>query len=161
MTRVGFAYVLTKHVQRAAQNCPSLVGKSVSPHVLRHTCALILFQATGDLRKVSLWLGHAHMQTTEMYLRADPSEKLEAIESVIPTIVTPWPIHRAGSIDCDSTRPNVMTSDRGRFACWHRLRSTHTFHNYKISIRTKNVAPLQVIVFVGSPLTLFGLPLRG
>jgi integrase/recombinase XerD len=84
MTRVGFAYVLTKHVQRAAQNCPSLVSKSVSPHVLRHTCALILFQATGDLRKVSLWLGHANMQTTEMSLRADPSEKLEAIESVIP-----------------------------------------------------------------------------
>jgi integrase/recombinase XerD len=84
MTRVGFTYVLTKHVQRAAQQCPSLVGKSVSPHVLRHTCAMILFQATGDLRKVSLWLGHANMQTTEVYLRADPSEKLEAIESVIP-----------------------------------------------------------------------------
>jgi len=84
MTRVGFAYVLTKHVQRAMHNCPSLVGKTVSPHVLRHTCAMILFQATGDLRKVSLWLGHANMQTTEVYLRADPSEKLEAIESVVP-----------------------------------------------------------------------------
>jgi integrase/recombinase XerD len=84
MTRVGFAYVLTKHVQRATHNCPSLVGKTVSPHVLRHTCAMILFQATGDLRKVSLWLGHANMQTTEVYLRADPSEKLEAIESVVP-----------------------------------------------------------------------------
>jgi integrase/recombinase XerD len=45
---------------------------------------MILFQATGDLRKVSLWLGHANMQTTEVYLRADPSEKLEAIESVVP-----------------------------------------------------------------------------
>ena len=84
MTRVGFTYVLTKHVQRATHNCPSLVGKTVSPHVLRHTCAMILFQATGDLRKVSLWLGHANMQTTEVYLRADPSEKLEAIESVVP-----------------------------------------------------------------------------
>jgi len=84
MTRVGFAYLLTKHVQRATHNCPSLVGKTVSPHVLRHTCAMILFQATGDLRKVSLWLGHANMQTTEVYLRADPSEKLEAIESVVP-----------------------------------------------------------------------------
>jgi integrase len=36
MTRVGFTYVLTKHVQRATHNCPSLVGKTVSPHVLRH-----------------------------------------------------------------------------------------------------------------------------
>jgi len=41
-------------------------------------------QATGDLRKVSLWLGHADMQTTEVYLRADPTDKLEAIEAVLP-----------------------------------------------------------------------------
>jgi integrase/recombinase XerD len=41
-------------------------------------------QATGDLRKVSLWLGHAEMQTTEVYLRADPTDTLEAIETVIP-----------------------------------------------------------------------------
>jgi len=44
----------------------------------------MILQATGDLRKVSLWLGHAHLQTTEIYLRADPTEKLEAIEAVIP-----------------------------------------------------------------------------
>lgn len=51
--------------------------------MLRHTCALTILQATKDLRKVSLWLGHANMQTTEMYTRADPSVKLEALESVI------------------------------------------------------------------------------
>ena len=45
---------------------------------------MMLLQATGDLRKVSLWLGHANVQTTEIYLRADPTEKLEAIEAVIP-----------------------------------------------------------------------------
>jgi integrase/recombinase XerD len=50
---------------------------------LRHTCALTVLQATNDLRKVSLWLGHAHMQTTEMYTRADPSVKLEALEAMI------------------------------------------------------------------------------
>jgi site-specific recombinase XerD len=84
MTRYGFAYVLRKHVQTAAQTCPSLQCKQVSPHVLRHTCAMMILQATGDLRKVSLWLGHADMQTTEMYLRADPTDKLETIERVIP-----------------------------------------------------------------------------
>jgi integrase/recombinase XerD len=41
-------------------------------------------QATKDLRKVSLWLGHAHLQTTETYTRVDPSVKLEALESIIP-----------------------------------------------------------------------------
>ena len=83
MTRSGFEYILDKHVQVATTSCPSLSKKRVSPHVLRHTCALTVLQATKDLRKVSLWLGHAHMQTTEMYTRADPSVKLEALEAMI------------------------------------------------------------------------------
>lgn len=83
MTRSGFEYILDKHVRTAASSCPSLSAKRVSPHVLRHTCALTVLQATKDLRKVSLWLGHAHMQTTEMYTRADPSVKLEALEAMV------------------------------------------------------------------------------
>jgi integrase/recombinase XerD len=83
MTRSGFEYILRKHAHTAANHCPSLLTKRVSPHVLRHTCALTVLQATNDLRKVSLWLGHANMQTTEMYTRADSSVKLEALESVV------------------------------------------------------------------------------
>ena len=84
MTRSGFEYILCKHVRTAANHCPSLLTKRVSPHVLRHTCALTVLQATKDLRKVSLWLGHTNMQTTEMYTRADSSVKLEALESIVP-----------------------------------------------------------------------------
>lgn len=36
-------------------------------------------EATHDVRKVSLWLGHATLQSTEIYLRADPAEKLETL----------------------------------------------------------------------------------
>ena len=84
LTRSGFEYILRKHVRAARPHCPSLATKRVFPHLLRHTCARTILQATKDLRKVSLWLGHAHMQTTEMYTRADPSVKLEALESVMP-----------------------------------------------------------------------------
>jgi site-specific recombinase XerD len=84
MTRSGFEYVLEKHVQVAAEHCPSLKQKGVSPHVLRHAAAMLILQATGDIRKVSLWLGHADIQTTEVYLRADPTEKLEAISALVP-----------------------------------------------------------------------------
>jgi len=45
---------------------------------------MIVLQATGDIRKVSLWLGHSNLSTTEIYTRADPSEKLEAINAVVP-----------------------------------------------------------------------------
>ena len=61
-----------------------MASKRLSPHVLRHTCAMIVLQATHDIRKVSLWLGHSQLTTTEMYVRADPSEKLEAIEAIVP-----------------------------------------------------------------------------
>lgn len=82
MTRAGFEYILEKHTRTATKHCPSLATKRISPHVLRHSCALTVLEATKDLRKVSLWLGHANMQTTEMYIRADPSIKLEALEAV-------------------------------------------------------------------------------
>ena len=83
MTRSGFEYILSKHARTAAITCPTLSQKRVSPHVLRHTCALTVLQATKDLRKVSLWLGHASIQTTEIYTTTDPSVKLEALEAMI------------------------------------------------------------------------------
>jgi site-specific recombinase XerD len=84
MTRSGFEYLLKKHVDVAAKRCPSLEKKRISPHVLRHTAAMVVLQATGDIRKVSLWLGHGDIQTTEVYLRADPTEKLEAMSAMVP-----------------------------------------------------------------------------
>ena len=65
MTRSGFEYILRKHARSAAAACPSLASRRVSPHVLRHTCALTTLRGTGDLRKVALWLGHASQKTTE------------------------------------------------------------------------------------------------
>ena len=84
MSRSGFEYVLDKHVQAASTACPSLAGRLISPHQLRHSCALIMLQATSDIRKVALWLGHAEVRTTEIYLHVDPTEKLEAVEAVLP-----------------------------------------------------------------------------
>jgi integrase/recombinase XerD len=84
MTRAGFEYILEKHACTAAKTCAALNGRSVSPHQLRHACAITMLQATRDIRKVALWLGHADIRTTEIYLRVDPLEKLDAIEAVLP-----------------------------------------------------------------------------
>jgi len=84
MTRAGFEYILDKHVSTAGKEQLSIVKKRVTPHVLRHSCAMHILQATGDIRKVSLWLGHASIQSTEIYLRADPTEKLDALAMGIP-----------------------------------------------------------------------------
>jgi site-specific recombinase XerC len=52
---------------------------------------MTILQATKDLRKVSLWLGHSSVQTTEVYTRADPTVKLETLEAAI----APKLLHRS------------------------------------------------------------------
>jgi len=84
LTTSGFSYIVKKHVRVANQQCPSLSKKDIAPHVLRHTCAMISLQATGDIRKVAMWLGHSSLKSTEIYLRADPTEKLDTIEKALP-----------------------------------------------------------------------------
>jgi site-specific recombinase XerD len=87
MSRSGFEYVLAKYARIAAAHCPSVAKRRLSPHVLRHSCAMTLLAATHDVRKVSLWLGHASIHTTEVYTRADPGEKLDAAATVVsPTL---------------------------------------------------------------------------
>lgn len=50
--------LLSKHVATAAQACPSLRRKRVTPHVLRHSAAMELLQAGVDIAVIALWLGH-------------------------------------------------------------------------------------------------------
>ena len=78
-SRRGFATRLAVHTKTAARRKPSIARRKVTPHVLRHACALATLEATGDIRKVSLWLGHQSLKTTEMYLRTDPAEKLDML----------------------------------------------------------------------------------
>jgi integrase/recombinase XerD len=48
MTRSGFEYVLRKHVRTASEHCPSLKGKRVSPHVLRHYLPFLTMSCTAE-----------------------------------------------------------------------------------------------------------------
>lgn len=50
---------------------------------------MAILHATQDIRKVSLWLGHADVKTTEMYLRATPNEKLKILEVNAPPSIRP------------------------------------------------------------------------
>lgn len=87
MTTRGFAKRLAGHAVAAAAVVPSIATKTVSPHSLRHACALRTLEATRDIRQVALWLGHASQQTTEVYLRVDAVEKLEILSKQQPPAV--------------------------------------------------------------------------
>jgi integrase/recombinase XerD len=71
-----------KHTLTAAKSCPSLAGKRVSPHVLRHSTAMELLHHGVDQSVIALWLGHESVETTQMYVHADLRLKEEALARV-------------------------------------------------------------------------------
>jgi integrase/recombinase XerD len=89
MGRSGVAYVLDKHRRVAASACPSLANKAVTPHVLRHSCGMNVLRSTGDIRRVAIWLGHEHTDTTEIYVRGDASDRLNLLDVVVPPSLRP------------------------------------------------------------------------
>jgi integrase/recombinase XerD len=84
ITRAALRVIVRTHAHRASRACPSVERKRISPHVLRHTCAMIVLQATGDIRRVALWMGHSSIHSTDAYVRADPTEKLKLVEAALP-----------------------------------------------------------------------------
>jgi integrase/recombinase XerD len=58
LSRDAVEHLLAKHTAAAAQACPSLRGRKLTPHVLRHTCAVQLLRAGIDQAVIALWLGH-------------------------------------------------------------------------------------------------------
>ena len=63
---------------------PSLQGKRVTPHTLRHANAMLLRAKGVDLATIALWLGHENTQTTRIYEHADPKLKEQAIARTAP-----------------------------------------------------------------------------
>jgi integrase/recombinase XerD len=76
--------LLAKHTTRAASNCASLGAKRVTPHVLRHTNAMLLQAQRVDIATIALWLGHESIKTTYLYQHADNKLKQEAIDRTAP-----------------------------------------------------------------------------
>lgn len=81
LTRDGLAYILNKYVRMAASTAPSIANKRITPHTLRHTCAMTVLRITNDITQVALWLGHSSIQATEKYLHADNRDKLRIMKA--------------------------------------------------------------------------------
>jgi integrase/recombinase XerD len=89
MTRFGVRYLLHKHLAAAARTVPSLADKRLHPHSLRHTTAIHLLKAGVDFATISQWLGHANLNTTMRYARADLDVKRQALAQVFPEVLAP------------------------------------------------------------------------
>jgi integrase/recombinase XerD len=89
LTRDAVARRLTAHTATAADDCPTLHDKTITPHVLRHTAAMRLLHAGVDTAIIALWLGHEHVDTTQIYLQADLAIKERALALTRPTTTKP------------------------------------------------------------------------
>jgi site-specific recombinase XerD len=69
LSRDAFAYNLRNYIKRAERNCPSLIGKNLTPHGLRHSYGMRVLRRTRDRRAVMLALGHESAASTEAYLQ--------------------------------------------------------------------------------------------
>ncbi|UUW92550.1 tyrosine-type recombinase/integrase [Pimelobacter simplex] len=89
MSHDAVAARLALHTAAAAQSCPTLASKNVTPHVLRHTAALRLLAAGVDTSVIALWLGHESTETTQICLHADMKAKEDALARTKPTGTKP------------------------------------------------------------------------
>ena len=89
LSRDGLQRRLTTHSATAIQICPTLRGKRISPHVLRHSAAMRLLAAGVDTTVIALWLGHEHVATTQIYIHADLALKEKALARTAPQHAEP------------------------------------------------------------------------
>lgn len=89
LTRFGVRYLLRKYVVAASRSVPTLGAKRIHPHSLRHGTAVALLKAGVDFATISQWLGHASLNTTMRYARADIDLKRQALSQVFPDALAP------------------------------------------------------------------------
>lgn len=80
-TRAGIQYILNKYLERAKKLNPELFSDKYSSHSLRHSKAMHLLEAGVNLIYIRDLLNHESVTTTEIYARANPKIKLEALSS--------------------------------------------------------------------------------
>lgn len=89
MTRFGVRYLLRKYVVAASGAVATLREKRIHPHSVRHSTAVALLKAGVDFATISQWLGHASLNTTMRYARADLDLKRQALAQVFPDSLAP------------------------------------------------------------------------
>jgi len=96
LTRDGIAYILTKYATAAAHHNPTLLQKHITPHVLRHSCAVALLQSGTDVTVIRDYLGHTSVATTGRYITINLQMKRDAMQAfwkkagIEPATTKPW-----------------------------------------------------------------------
>jgi site-specific recombinase XerD len=85
LSRGGIAWITGKYQTMTAD--PTLTNADITPHTLRHSKAMHLYEAGIPLPYIRDILGHVDLSTTEIYARASTEAKRRALEAAY-TVVT-------------------------------------------------------------------------
>ena len=97
--RAGAAYILARSARAAHTERPELVPEKVSPHMLRHSKAMHLLENGVNLIYIRDILGHASIVTTEVYAKANPEMKRQAVEAAAANTLGPSRYNQAARQD--------------------------------------------------------------
>jgi len=81
LSRDGVAYLLRTYVRLAEKGQSSQRLRHVTPHMLRHSCAVALLQAGVDVSVIRDYLGHASVATTSRYITTNLQMKREVLDA--------------------------------------------------------------------------------
>jgi len=87
LTRGGISYILSKYANKVTEEHPNF-PKKPTPHCLRHSKAMHMYQAGVSLIYIRDLLGHVDISVTDTYARADVEMKRKQLEDVC-TDLTP------------------------------------------------------------------------
>ena len=94
LTRFGIYGLVRRAVGQASRTQPSLAAKRISPHCLRHSCAVHLLRSGVDINTIRAWLGHVSLDTTHIYAEVDLQMKAKALALCdLPNDVAMGPWH--------------------------------------------------------------------
>ena len=88
LTRFSINKIVSKYHNLAKKECPTLERKTISPHSFRHSKAVHLLMNNTALPIIQRFLGHASIQTTEIYLDITNDEVKRTVASVATLIDT-------------------------------------------------------------------------
>ncbi len=78
-TRFAIHGLVRRYAEKAAVAMPTLKGKRISPHSIRHSTAMHLLRAGVDINTIRAWLGHVSVDTTNIYAEVDLEMKAQAL----------------------------------------------------------------------------------
>jgi site-specific recombinase XerD len=92
LTRGGISHILRKYADKVAGDQPNFL-KNPTPHCLRHSKAMHMYQAGVSLIYIRDLLGHVDISVTDTYARADVEMKRKQLEDVCPDLTPSDDLH--------------------------------------------------------------------